>query len=115
MVDNISYFENTPSYFEMQTLTPCDILVMDGIAFLKLIKTNNEIHRLTLKAINDYMKVNQKKQSLFQLQSAQERYLEFCESKREILKSVKLADLASYLGITQQSLSRIRKSAFKSI
>lgn len=43
-------------------------------------------------------------------QNATTRYLEFLENYPSVINRVSLAHVASYLGVTQQSLSRIRKS-----
>ncbi len=43
-------------------------------------------------------------------QSAKERYLKFVRTYPQIAKSIKNYHIASYLGITTESLSRIRKS-----
>jgi hypothetical protein len=41
-------------------------------------------------------------------QDATEQYNKFVEENSSILQRINLGDLAKYLGITQQSLSRIR-------
>jgi CRP-like cAMP-binding protein len=43
-------------------------------------------------------------------QDATTRYLEFLENYPTLINQVPLSYIASYLGITQQSLSRIRKN-----
>ncbi|HLU90265.1 MAG TPA: hypothetical protein VKZ51_10570, partial [Cyclobacteriaceae bacterium] len=43
-------------------------------------------------------------------QDATTRYLEFMENYPSLLNRVPLSYIASYLGVTQQSLSRIRKN-----
>ena len=43
-------------------------------------------------------------------QDATTRYLEFMENYPSLTNRIPLAYLASYLGITQQSLSRIRRN-----
>jgi CRP-like cAMP-binding protein len=40
--------------------------------------------------------------------TAKERYQHFFENKRELVKRAPLGSIASYLGITQETLSRIR-------
>jgi CRP-like cAMP-binding protein len=40
--------------------------------------------------------------------NARERYNQFVAENSQILQRISLGDLAKYLGITQQSLSRIR-------
>lgn len=49
------------------------------------------------------------------LKSAEERYLEILETDREVLQHIPLKYLASYLGVTSYSLSRIRKNVVKRI
>ena len=41
-------------------------------------------------------------------ENAGKRYKQFVKENKAILQRISLGDLASYLGITQQSLSRIR-------
>jgi CRP-like cAMP-binding protein len=43
-------------------------------------------------------------------QDATTRYLEFLENYPSLINRISLAHIASYLGVTQQSLSRIRKN-----
>ena len=56
----------------------------------------------------NYAFVNQRMLSLHK-NSAQERYLTLLKEHPEIIKTVPLNMIASYLGITKFSLSRIRK------
>lgn len=51
--------------------------------------------------------------SLLVSQDATTRYLEFLENYPGLANRIPLSDIASYLGITQQSLSRIRKISAK--
>jgi CRP/FNR family transcriptional regulator, anaerobic regulatory protein len=44
----------------------------------------------------------------FQFQSAKERYLQLLAHRPELLQRVSLGHIASYLGISQETLSRIR-------
>ena len=53
----------------------------------------------------------QKRSSLIE-QDATARYLAFIENFPNIANRVPLAHIASYLGITQSSLSRIRKNIY---
>jgi hypothetical protein len=45
--------------------------------------------------------------------SATERYLDLIQEKPDVLKFAPLKNVASYLGITDTSLSRIRKEIVK--
>ena len=45
--------------------------------------------------------------------SAKDRYLELMKTKPQIMQNVPLKHIATYLGITDSSLSRIRKEVTK--
>ena len=45
----------------------------------------------------------------FLFQTAAERYLNFIETNPSLFQRISLTDLATYLGVERQSLSRIRK------
>jgi CRP-like cAMP-binding protein len=63
-----------------------------------------------LKSVAEYQYIGLE-QRIFQLQriSAQDRYKELIENHPEFIQNIPLHYLASYLGITQRHLSRIRK------
>jgi DNA-binding MarR family transcriptional regulator len=54
------------------------------------------------------MKKSKRELSLL-IQSAQERYLNLLTEQPELLQFIPLKYIASYIGITPQALSRIRK------
>jgi CRP-like cAMP-binding protein len=49
----------------------------------------------------------------FHLQSAEERYLSLIENNAPLVKKLPNKDIATYLGIAPQSLSRIKRRLFK--
>jgi len=55
-----------------------------------------------------FLKKSQRELSLLN-QSAQQRYLDLFEEQPELLKNIPLKYIASYIGVTPQALSRIRK------
>ena len=57
---------------------------------------------------NLYIEISEKYESFF-LKTAEERYLELINSEPDILKIVPQYMIASYLGITPEGLSRIKK------
>ena len=57
---------------------------------------------------NLYIEVSEKYESFF-LKTAEERYLEFIISEPNIIKIVPQYMIASYIGITPEALSRIKK------
>ncbi|NJM99933.1 MAG: hypothetical protein HC800_24840 [Phormidesmis sp. RL_2_1] len=58
--------------------------------------------------LEGYYTALQNRITSFQVQSAQERYAEILQEHPDIEEKVNLGHLASYLGISQETLSRLR-------
>ncbi|MCP4439103.1 MAG: Crp/Fnr family transcriptional regulator [Aureispira sp.] len=67
------------------------------------------IERLGRKIIEYYYNWQEERIYSLQCLSAKERYLQLMEKERHLLQRATLGQVASYLGITQETLSRIRK------
>lgn len=65
-----------------------------------------------LNIINNYGILKQRMLSMLQ-ETAEQRYSHLIHSNPEILRNAPLKNIASYLGITDTSLSRIRKEFIK--
>ncbi len=55
------------------------------------------------------LKVHQKRIESFLFDTAEERYLKFVKENPELLNKVSIGDIASYIGVERQTLTRIRK------
>lgn len=109
IVDINSYNQNIPSSEYVQTLTDCSYIVFSRDAMQELSMTiigwDAIISKITSKALAE--KVN--KISVMMSEDATERYNNFLTKFPTLANRIPLSYLASYLGITQSSLSRIRK------
>lgn len=110
VVDINSYSQNIPSSEYAQAITDCRFIVFSKEALKELSMTiiawDDIINKITSKALIE--KVN--KISPMMAEDATTRYLSFFEKFPNIANRIPLSYLASYLGITQSSLSRIRKN-----
>lgn len=110
LADINSYNQEIPSTEYIQAITPCTYLVFSKAAMKELsmtiIEWDNIVAKITAKGLAD--KVN--KISMMMAEDATERYLSFLEKFPNLANRIPLSYLASYLGITQSSLSRIRKN-----
>lgn len=110
VVDINSYNQGIPATEYIQAVTDCKYLVFSKATMKELsmtiIEWDNIIAKITAKALAE--KVN--KISPMMNEDAKERYLSFIEKFPNIANRIPLSYLASYLGITQSSLSRIRKN-----
>jgi CRP-like cAMP-binding protein len=110
IVDIISYNQNIPSSSYIQAITDCRFIVFSKEAMKELSMTiriwDDIINTITNTALVE--KVN--KISSMLAEDATERYLSFITNFPTLANRIPLSYLASYLGITQSSLSRIRKN-----
>jgi len=107
--DYLSFFEQKPSQENYELITDCDIysISYDNVQHcFHNIPEFREWGRMLLTL--NYAFVNSR-MIAFHKKTAQQRYLELKTKHPEIISKVPLYHIASYLGITKYSLSRIRK------
>lgn len=109
VADINSYNQNIPSTEYIQAITDCRYIVFSKVVMEELSMTivgwDAIIAKITAKALVEKMK----KISPMMTEDASERYLQFMSQSPNLINKIPLSYLASYLGITQSSLSRIRK------
>jgi CRP-like cAMP-binding protein len=109
----ISFFKQAPSLENLQALTDCKMWAIDYDTLQEKFHTLpafREMGRLML--INSYSRLQMRMVSFIK-ETAEQRYEKLLKSNPEIFQYVPLKVLSSYLGITDTSLSRIRKSYAK--
>ncbi|UXP31841.1 Crp/Fnr family transcriptional regulator [Reichenbachiella agarivorans] len=109
VIDWTSFFLRSPTREHIQALTDCVCWQLDFDTFQQLfhsIQSFREQGRTTL--VNSYFSL--KKQSVSMIaDQAKERYAKLIKEKPHIIQNISLKHIATYLGITDTSLSRIRK------
>lgn len=100
---------NRPSRFIYEALENCDLLELDYEALQKVISKNPKLEKYRKDFLLRMLSESLEHLESFVLLSPEERYLEFLKSKPNIQNRVPNKYIASILGITPVSLSRIRK------
>ncbi|SHM32548.1 cAMP-binding domain of CRP or a regulatory subunit of cAMP-dependent protein kinases [Cyclobacterium lianum] len=104
-----SLFTGKPTAKGIQAIDDTVMVVIDSVKLFQLYDEYHDLERL-FRLIFEREYVNTLKRiENFQFKSARERYLELVDSPN-LIQKVPLKYIASYLGITQVSLSRIRSS-----
>jgi CRP-like cAMP-binding protein len=109
VIDWSSFFLRNPSRENIQALTDCMCWQLDFETFQQLfhsIETFREQGRRRL--VSSYFALKNHSISIIADQ-AKERYIQLVKEKPQIVQNVSLQHIATYLGITKYSLSRIRK------
>lgn len=104
-----SFGSGQKSEFNIVACEQLNAIVFDKDKLFQASKQANEIETLGRNCIRLFATKQEEFSTLFKLYSAQER-LEYLETKHpEILQRVSLSQLASFLGVARETLSRIRK------
>ncbi|WP_299391062.1 Crp/Fnr family transcriptional regulator [uncultured Gelidibacter sp.] len=104
-----SFLTQTPSAYHVQALTETTLLSISYNDLQEIYKTTqigNLIGRLTAERL--FLIKSKREQNLLNL-SAEERYMKLFKERPELLKVIPLKYISSYIGITAQALSRIRR------
>ncbi|SHF14737.1 Crp/Fnr family transcriptional regulator [Pedobacter caeni] len=104
-----SYVENNKGYEHVELLENCDFYEVHIRDLQELFKTDIHISNWGRKLAEKELVKIEKRLISRELQSAKQRYDELICTRPSLLQRVPLKFIASYLGITQVSLSRIRK------
>jgi len=111
LVVDIKNFEaNTESSEYVQAVTDCKLIVFSKKDWTDLSNTIIGWDRIVNKIIQKALIEKLERRSPLIEQDATTRYLAFIEKYPNLVNRIPLSYLASYLGITQSSLSRIRKN-----
>ena len=108
VIDWHSYFLKTKCRENIQAIMPCLVWKISFESFMKLfnIEAFREVGRTKL--INNYFELKNHSVSII-ADPAKDRYLNLLKQKPDVIQNVPLKQIATYLGITDTSLSRIRK------
>lgn len=104
-----SFFLNVPSTHFIEMLEPTRLLVINRNDFQSLGEKHHSFERLARVIITKTMLQMQYRIISIQFKSAQERYDNILNLKPDIILRVPLTYIATFLGITLETLSRIRK------
>ena len=104
----ISFFEQKPSKLIIQTIEASEVLGIHYDNLMKLCDEHHEIERWFRKAIAGSLTLSQYRMDSIQFETAQQRYEKLLTNYPSIVQRVPLSYIASFLGITQETLSRIR-------
>ncbi|MFZ1805965.1 MAG: Crp/Fnr family transcriptional regulator [Cyclobacteriaceae bacterium] len=104
-----SFMNETPSPDYFETVTDCKLLKITKPDLDLLRAHSSKWAALIETIINEHLSCKMERVRDFQLLSAKERYLKFIETTPNLALHVSIENIASFLGMEAQSLSRIRK------
>jgi len=109
--DFLSFFKRLPAKQNFQTLTNCEGWTMSFENVEKYFHNAPESREFgRLLVLNQYDLLNDRMLGMIK-DSAENRYFKLFSNQSDIFQNISLKIIASYLGITDTSLSRIRKKS----
>ncbi len=104
-----SFLTQTPSLYQLQTLAKTT-LVSISYSDLQKVYQQTKIGNLIGRLVSERLYILKSKRANSLLNdSAEQRYLNLFTERPNLIKEIPLKYIASYIGVTPQSLSRIRK------
>lgn len=106
-----AYLCQKESMYYIQALEDSEILVAKISDFEKIVEGHYQLLLFYKKMIDNVLIMKEEHASSFKLLDSMERYKQFLTAYSGLEKRLKQCHIASYLGITPVSLSRIRKKS----
>ena len=104
-----SFLTRTPSLYAIECIT-ATVLWRISYNDLQTIYQETSVGNLIgRKASENLFLIKSRRELSFLTQSAEERYLSLFSERPELIRQIPLKYIASYIGVTPQALSRIRK------
>ena len=103
-----SFFERVPTHLIIQLLEDSELLAIHHDELIRLCDRYHEVEKLFRRIITGSLLLSQIRMESIQFETAQQRYERLIRDRPDIVQRVPLGYIASYLGITQETLSRIR-------
>lgn len=102
-------FKEESSYY-IDAVENSEVAVLPTDFFLNIFKNNPEVSGNNFKLLSNHIRALQKRINQLLGATAEERYLDFLKTYPNVFQRVPQWMVASYLGITPESLSRVRKN-----
>ncbi len=111
--DYTTLYTNESSVLTIESVSKSKVLIIDALKMEQLFNEFSELERFQRKNFERHLASLQKRVLNLLSLSALEKYEKFIKNYADFLSYIPNYQIASYLGITPESLSRIRKERVK--
>jgi len=101
--------QKRPSYFFIEAMVDTDILHFKYSEWMEMVAKDIRWYPFIFKLVEAVYIMKEMREKSFLLDNATTRYLNFRKNYPDLENKIKLYHIASFLGITPEALSRIRK------
>ncbi len=111
--DYYSYLTKEKSTKDIVCIENCTIHIIDRKKLEKLSNKHPSIGQIAKKATEQLYLLTQQKLDDLRLLNAEERYLKLLNSNKRVINEIPQYEIASYLSVSPETVSRIRKKLIK--
>ncbi len=104
-----SFLSRLPSQYCIQALTPTTLYRLNHNDLEKIYRNTSIGNEIGRKCAEELFLIKSKRELSLLNSTAEQRYLNLFKECPELIKQIPLKYIASYIGVTPQALSRIRK------
>ncbi|MBS9461244.1 Crp/Fnr family transcriptional regulator [Flagellimonas sp. 389] len=104
-----SFITRTPSPYQIETLTNTTLWRISFQDLQEVYKKTESGNIIGRRMAENMFLIKSKRELALLSKTAEERYLDLFRERPKLLKQIPLKYIASYIGVTPQALSRIRK------
>lgn len=108
-----SYTFNLPAIENYQALEDTELIVLSKVAIEELLAISSRFEVIARIATENELITCQKMIASFITKSAEERYIDLLNNQGELFQRVPQQYIASFLGVSPETLSRIKARVFK--
>jgi CRP-like cAMP-binding protein len=103
-----SFISQKPSYETIEALEPCELYQISHSDLMELFEMDSQLEHLYRLILEHYYVTLEEHLIFSKFKTAKERYLELIENKPFIIQKASVGQVASYLDMSLETLSRIR-------
>ncbi|WP_158838130.1 Crp/Fnr family transcriptional regulator [Polaribacter sp. L3A8] len=104
-----SFLTQNPSEYQIETLTETTLWKISNKDLQEVYEKTNNGNIIGRKMAENMFLLKSKRELALLSKTAEERYLDLFSERPKLLQQIPLKYIASYIGVTPQALSRIRK------
>lgn len=108
MIATIKTFAGEPSNETIELLEDSQLIRINTEKFKNIAETNLSFSQLITKLVTEHAIFLEERLYLLQFMSSKQRYENLIKTEPQVLQKVSLTDIASFLGVSRETLSRIR-------
>ena len=109
MADLSSYLTNEPSFLNIDALEDCELLLITKPSWEQAMQKVPKLERYFMIILQNHLIATQKRLLQSFSETAEQKYIRFVNTYADCVQRVPQHMIASYLGITRETLSRLRK------